>query len=133
MAADVYTRDPVKGRAGWTWYTGASGWMYQAGIEWILGLRREGERLYVRPSIPGDWPSYQVRYRYGGSVYRIAVHTARSGAAEETADHGVTVDGLSVEPGNSGDAYIPLVDDGREHEVIVGIPQVGSGIDSIKA
>src|SRR5690606_20947612 len=42
MAADVYMSEPYKGRAGWTWYTGASGWMYQAGIEWVLGLRREG-------------------------------------------------------------------------------------------
>lgn len=133
MAADVYTRDPVKGRAGWTWYTGASGWMYQAGIEWILGLRREGEKLYVKPSIPGDWPSFQVRYRYGSAVYRIAVHTARGGAAEGKADHGVTVDGLPVEQGNSGGTCIPLVDDGGEHEVIVGIPQVGTGAESIKA
>ena len=43
MAADVYTAAPKEGHAGWTWYTGASGWMYQAGIEWILGIRRRGD------------------------------------------------------------------------------------------
>ena len=38
MAADVYAEPPHVGRGGWTWYTGSAGWMYQAGVEWILGL-----------------------------------------------------------------------------------------------
>ena len=42
MAADVYSVPPYVGRGGWTWYTGAAGWMYQAGLEWILGVRRKG-------------------------------------------------------------------------------------------
>ena len=33
MAADLYTAKPNEGHAGWTWYTGAASWMYQAGIE----------------------------------------------------------------------------------------------------
>lgn len=125
MAADVYTRDPVKGRAGWTWYTGASGWMYQAGIEWILGLRREGNKLYVRPSIPDDWPSYEVRYRYGSTIYRIVVVAAEPGAGSGYAG-AVTVDGVRVAQEEPGDGYIPLLDDGLEHDVVVGIPPVGS-------
>ena len=31
------------GRGGWTWYTGSAGWMYRAGLESILGLRRRGD------------------------------------------------------------------------------------------
>src|SRR5690606_30263513 len=65
MSADVYTANPHKGHAGWTWYTGAAGWMYQAGIEWILGLRRRGTRLYISPCIPSEWPEYSVHYRFG--------------------------------------------------------------------
>src|SRR5665213_2223262 len=37
VAADVYSESPHVGRGGWTWYTGSAGWMYQAGIESILG------------------------------------------------------------------------------------------------
>src|SRR6185369_6084719 len=34
MAGDVYSESPHTGRGGWTWYTGAAGWMYRAGVEW---------------------------------------------------------------------------------------------------
>ncbi|KRE47020.1 GH36-type glycosyl hydrolase domain-containing protein [Paenibacillus sp. Soil522] len=129
MAADVYTRDPVKGRAGWTWYTGASGWMYQAGIEWILGLSREGSKLFVRPNVPKDWPSYSVKYRYGSSVYHITVQA--NGAAKDK-DEGVTVDGRQAEQepavneaGKSAGFYIQLVDDGQEHKVEAVFPLSG--------
>lgn len=124
IAADVYTSDPVKGRAGWTWYTGASGWMYQAGIEWILGLRREADKLLVRPAVPAEWKSYAVRYRFGGALYRITVRLANRDNADAAA-HRVTIDGRAIEQTDGG-ACIPLVDDGMEHEVIVGVPQVGS-------
>ncbi|WP_052702737.1 GH36-type glycosyl hydrolase domain-containing protein [Paenibacillus beijingensis] len=73
MAADVYSTDLHKGRSGWTWYTGASGWMYQAGVEWILGVRKIHERLYVRPCAPRSWKQFAVRYRYGESTYEITV------------------------------------------------------------
>ena len=39
VAADVYSIAPHAGRGGWTWYTGSAGWMYRAGVEWILGFR----------------------------------------------------------------------------------------------
>ena len=45
MAADVYSVAPHIGRGGWTWYTGAAGWMYRAGLEWILGFQLHGDRL----------------------------------------------------------------------------------------
>lgn len=73
MAADVYTAEPHKGHAGWTWYTGASSWMYQVGLEHILGIQRRGQRLYIVPCIPANWPGYDVTYRYGKTSYVIAV------------------------------------------------------------
>ena len=40
MAGDVYARSPHTGRGGWSWYTGSAAWMYRAGLESMLGLRR---------------------------------------------------------------------------------------------
>ena len=49
------TRIPMHvGRGGWTWYTGSAGWMYQAAIEGLLGLRRQGSTFSVEPVHPGD-------------------------------------------------------------------------------
>ena len=79
MAADVYTASPKEGHAGWTWYTGASSWMYQAGIEYILGIRRRGQKLSIKPCIPNDWPEYSVTYRYGKTKYAIQVHNDSKG------------------------------------------------------
>ena len=56
LAADIYAEPPHVGRGGWTWYTGSAGWMYRAGIEWILGFRLRGTTLHLDPCIPRAWP-----------------------------------------------------------------------------
>ncbi|GAB7388358.1 glucoamylase family protein [Bacillaceae bacterium] len=119
MAADVYTAEPHKGRAGWTWYTGAAGWMYQAGIEWILGLRRRGNKLYIRPCIPCEWPGFSVSYRYGATRYLITVKNPSGKSRGAAALH---IDGEEVDlarlDGEDG-PYVALQDDGRDHHVLL--------------
>jgi cyclic beta-1,2-glucan synthetase len=111
IAADVYSVPPYTGRGGWTWYTGSASWMYRLGLEAILGLRREQERLYLSPAIPADWPSYEIHYRFGRSVYHIHVDCSqgKNGPVES-----VMLDGKIT-----GVKFIPLVDDGQEHQVVV--------------
>jgi cyclic beta-1,2-glucan synthetase len=111
MAGDVYARAPHAGRGGWSWYTGSAGWMYRAGIESILGLRRRGETFAVDPCIPSSWSEYQIAWRFLDSRYEITVsnptHRCRGVAT-------ATLDGTPVNA-----AAIPLVDDGRAHDVQV--------------
>jgi cellobiose phosphorylase len=57
VAADVYAFAPHTGRGGWTWYTGAAGWMYRLIVEYLLGLKREGDKLFFAPCLPADWDS----------------------------------------------------------------------------
>ena len=73
VAADVYSLSPHVGRGGWTWYTGAAGWMYRAGIEGILGIRCEGQFLIIDPTIPAGWPDFEVTVRKGSTRYEIRV------------------------------------------------------------
>ena len=75
VAADVYSVSPHAGRGGWTWYTGAAGWMYRAGIEGILGIRREGAFLVVDPCIPAAWPGFEATVNTGSTRYDIRVET----------------------------------------------------------
>jgi cyclic beta-1,2-glucan synthetase len=112
MAADVYTAPPNEGRAGWTWYTGAAGWMYQAGMEWILGLRRRGNLLYIDPCIPSDWPGYSVTYRFGSARYFINVKNGNLDS--ETS---IKVDGKITILMADEVASVPLQDDGQDHQV----------------
>jgi cyclic beta-1,2-glucan synthetase len=108
VAADVYAVAPHTGRGGWTWYTGSAGWMYRLVLESLLGLRREGDKLRLAPCLPADWQGFTLRYRYGETVYRIAVaaNSDDGGAAR------VVVDGVE-----QPDQAISLVDDQQEHAV----------------
>jgi cyclic beta-1,2-glucan synthetase len=113
VAGDVYARPPHAGRGGWSWYTGSAGWMYRAGIESILGLRRRGDSFIIDPCIPSSWPEYTIVWTFGESRYEITVsNPARRcrGVAMATLD-GVRVDAASI----------PLVDDGGRHVVWVAL------------
>src|SRR5690606_8225317 len=73
IAADVYTAPGHVGRGGWTWYTGAAGWMYRVGLEAILGFERRGNVLRIEPRVPAEWPQFTIAYRFGAARYTIVV------------------------------------------------------------
>ena len=73
VAADIYSSPDKGGRGGWTWYTGSAGWMYRAAVESILGIRKEGSRLIVKPALPSHWNGYTATLRLADAVYRITV------------------------------------------------------------
>ncbi len=111
MAGDVYSEPPHAGRGGWTWYTGAAGWMYRAGVEWILGFRLRGTVLHLDPCIPRAWPGYEIQFRYHSARYRLTVENPRGTM------RGVT--SISLDGGPVAGREIPLADDGREHRIFV--------------
>ena len=100
MAADVYDHAGHVGRGGWTWYTGAAGWMYTC-ILALLGYERRGDRVRLH-ALLGDWPCVSVTVPFGNSRYRLVCDKK---AAR------VTLDGREVE-----EEYITMTDDGRDHE-----------------
>ena len=111
MCADIYGVAPHIGRGGWTWYTGAAGWMYRLTVETLLGLQLEGDYLRLDPCVPAAWDGYKIHYRFGNTVYHISVSCG--GEPSEPATQ-VTVDGC-----HRPDARIPLIDDRQEHFVEV--------------
>jgi cyclic beta-1,2-glucan synthetase len=112
VAADVYSELPHVGRGGWTWYTGSAGWMYRAGMEWLLGFRLRGAVLHLDPCIPRAWQHFEIAFRYHGSRYEITVENPR---AVTRGISGLEVDGV---PQPSG-ARLALVADGATHRVRV--------------
>ena len=110
IAADVYSMAPYIGRGGWTWYTGSASWMYRLGTERILGLQRVADGLYIEPSIPDNWREFQITYRFGKSLYHILVRQQD----ERIGKKQIKKDGKALT-----DGFIPLIDDGETHEVLV--------------
>jgi cyclic beta-1,2-glucan synthetase len=103
VAADVYSGEN-EGRGGWTWYTGAAGWMYRIAVEWTLGVRISGACLTIRPCVPSSWAVYSVRFRYKSAIYDIRVQPGH--------ELQIRVDGVLA-----ADGSIALVDDGKVHRV----------------
>jgi len=110
LAGDIYAEPPHVGRGGWTWYTGSAGWLYRAGVEWILGFRLRGMTLSIDPCIPRNWPAYSVEFKYHSAVYKIKVENP-SGVSR-----GVALTELDGKL-QAGSVNIPLVDDGAVHRI----------------
>ena len=116
IAADVYTLPLHKGRGGWTWYTGAAGWLYQLLTESFIGLKREEDKLYFMPCMPTHWNSVKIKYRYIDTVYGIELVQSNENKVSK-----IWVDGKE-----ETNDFITLINDGVEHEakVIVEISNV---------
>jgi cyclic beta-1,2-glucan synthetase len=118
IAADVYSVSPHVGRGGWTWYTGSAGWMYRAGLEWILGFRVQGELLHLDPCIPKAWPGFDIVFRHHTARYEIHVENP------DGVSHGIAhadLDGVALP---AAGACVKLADDGKTHRVrvVLGAP-----------
>ncbi|OFX24202.1 MAG: carbohydrate-binding protein [Anaeromyxobacter sp. RBG_16_69_14] len=116
LAGDVCAHPAHTGRAGWTWYTGSASWMYRAGLESILGLKRHGATFEVDPCVPASWPEFGITWRFGRTCYDISVVNPQrrcKGIAAAELD-GVAVDARAI----------ALIDDGAKHEVrlVMGQP-----------
>lgn len=112
MAADIYAMSPHTGRGGWTWYTGAAGWMYRLVTESLLGLQLEIDTLRFTPCLPPQWNEFKIHYRYRETFYHIIFQNGGSGKCI----HQVTVD----ETGQPN-KEIHLIDDRVDHHVLVVI------------
>ena len=113
IAADVYSNPQHIGRGGWTWYTGAAGWLYRAALENILGFQKHGETLSIEPCIPADWKEFEITYRHKTATYHIRVENP----------HGVCRGSVKIEVEGKmiSSNRIKLIDDGREHTVRITI------------
>lgn len=139
VAADIYGADPHVGRAGWTWYTGSSGWMYRVALESLLGFTvLDGQTLVLKPCVPDDWPHFTIEYRLPGEETRYSIRvvnpqgrarsvvaaavdgvSARVAAASHGARETIHAPPATIVDGSCG---IALQHDGRIHnvEVVLG-------------
>ena len=128
MSADIYATAPHTGRGGWTWYTGAAGWMYRLTLETLLGITLENDHLLVAPCVPKHWQSYKIHYRYRDTAYHITINFHPEKMEFLTC---VTLDnvvintamtsGSSALEATLASCVIPLTNDHQQHDVQVDI------------
>ena len=106
VAADIYSGSNI-GRGGWSWYTGSAAWLYLVMLENLLGFtvrnseKADGAEIVLNPSVPPEWNEYTIEYRYKSSFYLITVRRQKEQ--------------------QKGPHIIKLTDDGKRHEVLIGI------------
>ena len=109
MAADVYIKEPHGGRGGWSWYTGASGWMYKVGLEDILGLKKLGDKGYeIKPCVPDSWKEYEIKINNKDENYNIKIKRV-----EGNEEKGIFINGKRSEdniiPRNKGSLEVVVL------------------------
>jgi cellobiose phosphorylase len=102
---------PQFGLARNSWLSGTASWMYQAGIQYLLGVQATYNGLRIDPCIPKAWDGFEITRRYRGAIYHITVrnpdHVCRGVRS-------VRVDGATI-PGHT----VPIFITGGRHEVEV--------------
>ena len=103
--------------------------MHRAGVEGILGIRREGAFLVVDPCIPAAWPGFEASVELNRTRYDIRVVSVPAGSA----DAGLAMlDDVTVERADDR-VRVPL--DGGTHRLTLQIASAtrarrGSGTGS---
>ena len=80
-----------------SWLSGTASWCYQAGTQWILGIRAEYDGLLIDPCIPSRWDGFKVTRKYRGVTYHIIVTNPQhvcKGVAKVTVNGEQVVGGL---------------------------------------
>ncbi len=102
---------PQFGLARNSWLSGTASWAYQAGTQYILGIRPTYDGLKIDPCIPSKWDGFKATREFRGATYQIQV---------QNPDHvckgvrSIRVDGEEIE-GN----VVPVLGDGKVHRVNV--------------
>ena len=104
MAADVYDGAPHAGRGGWTWYTGAAGWMLRAVRNGLCGLQWRGGAVTMSALLPEGWASVSATIRVGAASYTLV--------SSRDCDR-ARLDGEPLE-----DGFIRPIDDGAHHKAV---------------
>ena len=93
--------------------TGSAGWMYRAGLEWVLGFKVRAGKLLVDPCIPAEWPGFQITFQHAAARYDIAVDNP------EKVSRGIAFVELDGKRLPAGVTEVALAGDGSSHKVRV--------------
>lgn len=86
IAGDVYSGE-LAGRGGWTWYTGAAGWMYRTLLEYYYGVTVKGDAVTFRPRMTHG--KADLRLRIKGTAFTLSI------VAEGCGERELKIDGVS--------------------------------------
>lgn len=100
---------PQHGLGRNSWLSGTASWTYQAGTQWILGVRPDYDGLIVDPCIPQEWNGFTAIRHYRNAIYHITVQNPQHICKGVKS---MVVDGQPI-TGHTA----PIFADGQTHQV----------------
>ena len=89
ISADVYSGEHA-GEGGWSWYTGAAGWLYKCITEEYLGVKITDDVLTLDPRLPHDEGNFKIRIRKGECDISVVIDNSEADGDWRFAIDGVT-------------------------------------------
>ena len=71
LSGDVYGYEDRLGRAGWSWYTGSAAWLKYTLTEDFFGIKKRGNKLYIRPCFPSSFRHATCKIRVEGKCLTL--------------------------------------------------------------
>lgn len=68
LAGDVYSAKGMKGRGGWSLYTGSAGWFYRMVYEDMLGIKQENGEISILPCLPNGFEKSKITLKLNGET-----------------------------------------------------------------
>ena len=93
IAADVYYNKDMKGRMGWSWYTGSASWYYKTYLEDFIGFRIRSRAIVCRRPLAENWQNLVIKYTHGGVNFIIRY---AEGGGDYIIENGVKMTGVPV-------------------------------------
>ena len=101
-AGDIYTAQGQQGRGGWSAYTGSAAWLYTVILEQLLGFKKQGTKVSLRPRLPEAWDGFALTLRIGQTTWHLQSRR--------------DVPFTTLDGEKSPEGQVELVEDGRIHE-----------------
>ena len=77
-AGDVYSSPDLKGRCGWSHYTGAAGWFFKTVLEGLIGYSPSPEGYFTLSPLLGEGFEYfDLDINKDSTIYHISVKEGR--------------------------------------------------------
>jgi cellobiose phosphorylase len=102
---------PQFGLARNSWLSGTASWMYQAGTQWILGIRADYKGLRIDPCIPSEWDGFKATRKYRGAIYHITVTNPKhvcKGVEKVIIDGGEAAGSLIRADGTAAEVHVEV-------------------------
>ena len=72
LPGDVLTAPGLEGHGGWSWYTGAAGWYFNAVLGYLLGYREHDGGFEIRPAFCAEFRRFTLTVSRHGTEYVIS-------------------------------------------------------------